>query len=121
MTYIDFGIGRRAMQIAAGDEHVCAVLDNGQLKCFGHNNQGQLGLGDTNDRGDDPAEMGDNLTAVNLGVGITALQVTAGRTHTCVLLDNGRVKCWGTNAYGELGTTLVLSRCAFNESLYRIR
>ena len=39
---------------------------------------GQLGLGDTNDRGDAPGEMGGNLPAVDLGTGRTATAITAG-------------------------------------------
>lgn len=31
----------------------CVVLDNGILKCFGRNFDGQLGMGDTEDRGDE--------------------------------------------------------------------
>ena len=37
------------------------------LKCFGRNDAGQLGYGDTNNRGDEPDEMGDDLPFVDLG------------------------------------------------------
>ncbi|MEN9577128.1 MAG: hypothetical protein RJA70_137 [Pseudomonadota bacterium] len=56
-------------------------------------------VGTTNTAG----EMGDNLPAVNIGTGRTALALTAGNAHTCALLDNGAVKCWGENGYGTLG------------------
>jgi hypothetical protein len=42
------------------------LLDNQELKCWGNNTNGQLGLGDTAARGDNPNEMGDNLPAVDL-------------------------------------------------------
>lgn len=34
---------------------------------------------------------------------IRALQITTGRDHSCALLENHQVKCWGENSYGELG------------------
>ena len=46
---------------------VCTILDNSMLKCFGTNSYGQLGLGDTLNRGDNPQELGDYLPVVNLG------------------------------------------------------
>jgi hypothetical protein len=46
----------------------CAVLQNRQIKCWGNNTYGQLGLGDTNNRGDNPGEMGASLPAVDLGM-----------------------------------------------------
>jgi alpha-tubulin suppressor-like RCC1 family protein len=100
---VDLGTGRTAVQLDGGAEHTCAVLDNGALKCWGANDFGQLGLGDTAYRGDGPGEMGDALPAVDLGPGRTALQVSAGGFHTCALLDNLTVKCWGRNDRGQLG------------------
>ena len=41
--------------------------------------------------------MGDNLSIVDLGVGRTAKAIAAGDEHTCVLLDNNQVKCFGFN------------------------
>ncbi|MCX5789600.1 MAG: hypothetical protein NTX64_14010 [Elusimicrobia bacterium] len=103
LTPVDLGTGRTAAKIALGEAHTCALLDNGQVKCWGDNTYGQLGLGDTTKRGDNPGQMGDNLSTVSLGSGRTATAITAGRYTTCALLDNGRVKCWGRNALGELG------------------
>jgi len=47
--------------------------------------------------------MGDVLTAVDLGTGHKAVQMTAGTFYTCSLLNTGTVKCWGDNRYGQLG------------------
>jgi alpha-tubulin suppressor-like RCC1 family protein len=59
--------GHAARAITVGDSHVCVVLDSGELKCWGENTSGQLGLGDTDNRGDGPGELGANLPAVDLG------------------------------------------------------
>lgn len=103
LPYLDLGTGRTATAIATGRDHACALLDNGRVKCWGSNGNGQLGLGDLSNRGDGPAEMGDALPYVDLGAGRTATTVATGRFHTCAILDNGRVKCWGYGAFGQLG------------------
>ena len=100
---VDLGTGRTATAVAAGRYHTCALLDDGTVKCWGDNGEGELGLGDTTDRGDQPGEMGDALPAVDLGTGRTATAITAGRSHVCVQLDDGSLKCWGYNRSGQLG------------------
>jgi len=52
--------------------------------------------------GDGPGEMA-QLTGINLGTGRTATAIAAGFYHSCAKLDNGNVKCWGINNYGQLG------------------
>jgi alpha-tubulin suppressor-like RCC1 family protein len=101
---VDLGTGRTVKAIALGGNHACAILDNDRVKCWGDNSAGQLGLGDTQARGDGPGEMGDALPYVELGAGRTATAITAGWNSSCALLDNGRVKCWGYNGYGQSGT-----------------
>jgi hypothetical protein len=64
---VNLGTGRTATAIFGCLFHTCAILDNKSVKCWGYNGSGQLGLGDTNHRGDGPGEMGDNLPAVDLG------------------------------------------------------
>ena len=100
---VDLGAGRTATAITAGANHTCALLDNATVKCWGANSVGRLGLGDTAARGDAAGEMGDSLPTVNLGTGRTATAITAGSAHTCALLDNATVKCWGNNGSGQLG------------------
>ena len=92
---LDMGVGRSVVKMALGGTHSCTVLDNGQVKCWGENGWGQLGLGDIVDRGDAPNEMGDNLPVVSLGTGRTVVDIAAGYNHNCALLDNGDLKCWG--------------------------
>ena len=100
---IDVGSKRSVAAFTVGGSHVCAQLDNQTVKCWGANGSGQLGLGDTVNRGDAPGQMGDNLPAVDLGTDRKALILAAGQAHTCAILDNYTVKCWGDNSYGQLG------------------
>lgn len=101
---IDLGANLTAVSAAIGRSHVCAVLNDGSVKCWGGNDYGQLGLGDIAPRGGNPGDMGDNLPRVALGTGVTAKALTAGYLHTCALLSDDSVKCWGANEAGELGT-----------------
>ena len=100
---VSFGTGRTVIALASAVSHSCAVLDSGAVKCWGDNVTGELGTGPTGRRGDQPGEMGDNLPAVPLGTGRTATAVAVGDLHSCALLDTQQVKCWGYNAYGNLG------------------
>jgi alpha-tubulin suppressor-like RCC1 family protein len=103
LVAIDFGGGRTATAIAVGSEHSCALLDNSAVKCWGRNQYGQLGYGDTDSRGDSVSEMGDALLAIDFGTGRTARAIAAGKNFTCALLDNFAVTCWGANSGGQLG------------------
>jgi len=100
---VNLGTGRTATATAAGYYHNCALLDNASVKCWGYNNRGQLGIDNTTKMGDDSGEMGDNLPIVDLGTGRTATAIAAGIYHSCALLDNASVKCWGYNNVGQLG------------------
>tara|TARA_B100000315_G_C14553231_1_gene576871 strand:- start:321 stop:1973 length:1653 start_codon:yes stop_codon:yes gene_type:complete len=100
---INLGTGRTATAISSRRHHNCALLDNSAVKCWGPNLDGVLGIDNTTYMGDDTGEMGDNLPSINLGTDRTAIAISAGGTHNCALLDNGAVKCWGNNFYGQLG------------------
>ena len=47
--------------------------------------------------------QGDLLSAVSLGVGRTAKQISGGKDHACAILDDDSAKCWGYNHKGQLG------------------
>ncbi len=89
-----------AIQVAAGYSNTCALLANGEIKCWGQSTLGQLGVNIATPQGDAPGEMA-TLTSV---IGITnATQITAGTHFYCARLSTGKVKCWGNNNAGQLG------------------
>ena len=84
-----------AVALSAGSgEHSCAVLASGTAKCWGWNDEGQLGDGTTTTYSSTPVTVS--------GLSNTAA-ITAGFTHSCAKLTGGTVKCWGDNLYGQLG------------------
>ena len=89
--------------IAANLYSAGAILANGTVKFWGWNNYGGLGQGNTTTIGDNSGEMGDNLSAIDLGTGRTAVAIGAGRYSAMVILDNGMVINWGHNNNGQLG------------------
>lgn len=103
LPVVDLGEGRTAVAFAPGFFRTCALIDDGSVKCFGRSQSGELGLPDGGHRGDEPGEMGDQLPAVALFGGVTAVALAAFEHHTCALLAGGSVKCWGRAASGQLG------------------
>lgn len=85
--------------VVAGLSHTCALFWSGQVKCWGDASSGQLGLGSTENIGDDEAPS----SAPFVDLGGRVVQVSASLYHTCAVLDTGKLKCWGNNSHGQLG------------------
>ena len=100
---IDLGHSFDAKSIDCGGSHCCAVSTGNDSKCWGWNGYGQLGQGDTNNRGDGDGEIGDALNIINLGSNFSIDHLSCGSAHTCVLSTNNTIKCFGWNEYGQLG------------------
>ena len=79
--------------VSGGGAHTCALVNSGQVKCWGQNTYGQLGDGTTANR----------TTPVFVSDISTATSISTGYSHSCAVLSDSRVKCWGDNAYGQLG------------------
>jgi alpha-tubulin suppressor-like RCC1 family protein len=96
-TQVIVGLGSGVLLAFAGAEHTCAVKSDMTLWCWGNNQYGQLGTGDTSLRtGPTPISFADLTDNVSL--------VTAGGSHTCAAKTDGSLWCWGNNQYGQLGT-----------------
>lgn len=86
------------IDLSAGAEYSCAVLATKKAKCWGRNNEGQLGNGTTTDSVKPVEVMG--LTNV--------VSISAGYEHTCAVLDDGTGRCWGRNSQGQLGNNTTV-------------
>ena len=93
----------RPVEIAMGYAFACVRFGEGSVKCWGENTNGQIGNNSTNAIGDLGTEVGGSIPLVSLGVGRTATKIVAGNQHACALLDNSTIRCWGDNAYGQIG------------------
>ncbi|HXF04921.1 MAG TPA: RCC1 repeat-containing protein, partial [Blastocatellia bacterium] len=95
------GLESSVMDIATGGDHTCALTTGGGVKCWGSNRFGELGDGTTTWHSEpvDVNGLGSNVRAIATGGG-----------HTCVLTAGGRVKCWGSNRFGQLGDGTTVNR-----------
>ncbi|PRQ05521.1 RCC1 domain-containing protein [Enhygromyxa salina] len=95
-------LGGPAKAISAGDEFSCALLEDGTVRCWGSNDIGQLGLGHKDDIGDNANELPSSVDPIDLGE-LTAISISSGIDHTCAVLEDYSVVCWGSGASGRLG------------------
>ena len=86
--------------ISTGNQHSCALLQGGTVKCWGSNQNGQLGDGTTIDR----------VTPTLVTGLIDAVSIAVGASHTCAVSQGGTVKCWGNNFWGALGDGTTTNR-----------
>ncbi|MEM9192190.1 MAG: hypothetical protein AAGF12_23660 [Myxococcota bacterium] len=85
--------GFRFTQLSSGRSHNCAVRDDGAILCWGRNDEGELGLGDT-------------LTRTEPTIVPSSLEwrdVALGERHSCAIDSGDRIFCWGMNSEGQLG------------------
>lgn len=99
-----------AVDISKGGGHACAITDNGSIICWGWNHRGQLGTGSSGDPDKDSEGLPTPTPTASLGEGRTAISISAGRIHTCALLDDGSVSCWGDNYDGQVGDNSTTNR-----------
>ncbi len=79
------------VELSVGYHHVCAVLADGGVTCWGNNSSGQCGSVGTFPRPH-------RVTVAD------TMHVAAGESHTCSITKTGEVWCWGQGGYGQLGT-----------------
>jgi alpha-tubulin suppressor-like RCC1 family protein len=88
------GLGADARQISTGISHTCALIAGGGVKCWGSNEFGQLGNGNST-TSSKPVSV--------IGLSRPASEISVGGYHSCARLDNNDVYCWGRGTKGQLG------------------
>lgn len=87
-------------QVSIGDSHSCAVLESGDLKCWGNNNNSKIGIGGVTNQ---LAPVSPHTSSSNSNGLSGVIQVVSGGEHTCALMRVGTVKCWGKDTDGQIG------------------
>ena len=107
--------GVRARQVVTGAFHSCALEADGQVKCWGRDDGGQLGAG-TADETYKVAILGKTYPCTSTPRPVRDLaritRLAAG--GTCAISDDGRLLCWGSDVFGELGVGGAAGRCRIN-------
>lgn len=83
-----------ATQVVAAAEHACALRKNGEVKCWGSNLSGQLGIAQNSKVARTPVSMSKMRDVT---------QLAAGSGFSCALSRQGQVWCWGASDRGQLG------------------
>jgi len=101
-----------AEMIDSSETHICAVVNDGSMQCWGLNTHGQLGNGtcsstlntDCSTENAFPGE-GDLNSQVNLSNGLTVISVAAGSHSTCAIISDNSLRCWGEQDNSEFDGT----------------
>ncbi len=91
-----FGFGSGAASATAGLNYVCILSGTARARCAGSNGSGQLGDGTTTDQAS-------AVDVTGIAEGIAAVSAAQAGVSTCAVTTTGGVKCWGSNAMGQLG------------------
>ncbi|MEM9463402.1 MAG: hypothetical protein AAGF11_55180 [Myxococcota bacterium] len=95
-------LGGRAREIHTNGEQTFALLDDGVIRAWGANSGFELGLKHTESVGDDETPACASV-GVDVCLGASAVQLAVGADFACARLEDGAVRCWGANDFGQLG------------------
>jgi hypothetical protein len=99
-----------ATAIATGGQHTCAIVSSGGVKCWGDNEHGQLGNGDSPHDASAPVDVCAEPSCAPICIpeatcgplnNVDALAL--GSNHSCAVMRGGQLKCWGDNSAGQVG------------------
>ncbi len=92
-------------QIALGKNHSCALINDGSVKCWGDSSSGRLGFEANEVCGENPRTNPCSKKPVTISDLNNVIQIALGDNHSCAVLSDKTVKCWGYNYYGQLGNS----------------
>jgi alpha-tubulin suppressor-like RCC1 family protein len=95
------GLPSAVRVLISGYEHTCVLLEGGGAMCWGNNDKGQVGDGTEGNIRYQPVSVA--------GLPSDLVSIATGSFHTCVLLENETLRCWGQNAYGQLGDGTIVN------------
>ena len=122
-AFVQFPGLQSLLDLKAGSDHTCALIQtatHNEMRCWGHNGFGQLGvvytaaeLNSDSYLGDDPGEM-TTMRAIDFGLDeegeiLYPIDMALGSNHSCALLNDRSLRCWGDNSEGQLGRGLAVS------------
>eukprot|EP00004_Rigifila_ramosa_P020527 TRINITY_DN532_c0_g3_i1.p1 TRINITY_DN532_c0_g3~~TRINITY_DN532_c0_g3_i1.p1 ORF type:complete len:2148 (+),score=347.78 TRINITY_DN532_c0_g3_i1:766-6444(+) len=97
------GLGAPAVQVTCGESFSCALLSNFQVKCWGKNDAGQLGIGSTSDT---------MAPTTPVSFSQSPVAISSASSSACAVFQSGSVTCWGSNSQGQLGIGSTASQNA---------
>ena len=87
-THVDLPATGDSDVLAQGMDFACAIVNEGDIECWGDNTYGKLG---------------GSASGVSWPAGFTAISIDAGESHACALSAELQIMCWGRNNYGQIG------------------
>ena len=92
LSVVNLGV---VQEVSTGLSNItCALRTDGRAYCWGHNRWGALGIGSEDNR---------NLPQWVSTLGDEVIDIKLGNNHSCAVLSNGQVACWGRNTSKVLG------------------
>ena len=90
---VNHSAGNRPVSIASSGKSVCAIMENGSVRCWGKSYTVQSSGG----------TVTNGSVEIAIPTGRTAVEIDGTAWHTCVILDNASMNCWGVNTHGQWG------------------
>lgn len=88
-------LGDTVEQFDLSEDHICALLTSGGVKCWGYGGNGSLGYGNSNNIGQTDSPSDHSIVPI----GSSVIKIAVGENHSCAILSNNKLKCWGRNGY----------------------
>jgi alpha-tubulin suppressor-like RCC1 family protein len=122
-AFVQIAGATKLLDVKAGNAHTCAIVEEAgtnKMYCWGSNQYGQLGvvytpaeLNSDSFLGDDTGEM-TTMKAIDFGldpdgVAYYPIDLALGANHSCALLNDRSLRCWGDNSEGQLGRGVAVS------------